>query len=134
MQRFSKIWVVDDDPIFRAMLTRLLKKTQMVEAIEIFQNGSDAINQLQEDLSNKNPESVPEVILLDVNMPILDGWGFVKEFEKIQEKISSRPTIYIISSSIDPRDRAKADAADAVKGFLEKPVRIMDLSAALKAV
>lgn len=133
MQRFSKIWVVDDDPIFRAMLTRLLNKTQMVESIEIYQNGSEAMEKMQEILHNAG-DSVPEVILLDVNMPILDGWGFVQEFEKIKGQLTSKPTIFIISSSIDPRDRAKADATEIVKGFLEKPVRIMELSAALQAL
>jgi CheY-like chemotaxis protein len=83
----------------RKMLSKITAKSNVFE----FKNGQIALQDILERI--KNNDVLPEVIFLDINMPILDGWGFLKEFTQLH--IEERILINIITSSIDPNDREK---------------------------
>jgi len=116
--KINKIWIVDDDKILTYVLKRMLASVNSFENIEIFQNGKDAFNQLSEAIHNQ--ELLPDIILLDLNMPVMDGWQFLDEFEKID--FNRKITLYIVSSSIDSHDHDKAKNYNAVTDFLVKPI------------
>jgi CheY-like chemotaxis protein len=118
MRKINNAWIIDDDKILTYVLQRIMGSVDSIENIEIFQNGKEAINQLS--IIKKNPESLPDIILLDLNMPIMDGWQFLDEFEKIN--IDKKITLYIVSSSIDVQDHNKAKSYKAVADFLIKPI------------
>ena len=69
-----------------------------------------------------NIESLPDIILLDLSMPIMDGWQFLDEFVKINPKIGKKITVFICSSSISPDDVARAKSINAVSDFIIKPM------------
>ncbi|WP_158974716.1 response regulator [Cellulophaga sp. L1A9] len=117
--------VIDDDPISVFGLRKTFRETNFCKEITVYQNGFEAIHGLKELLEAK--KSLPPVIFLDLNMPIMDGWDFLEDFIKIPEYNRQNVRIYIISSSVDPRDLLKAKSYTTVNNFFVKPITTNDL-------
>lgn len=125
MKRISNLYVIDDDKIYHFLLKNLFKQNGIEVAATFFVNGSDAIDHIR---NNNNDEILPDLILLDVNMPIMNGWQFLEEFGKISQSLSKTPTVYMISSSNNEVDINKSKEFDGVvKGYFLKPICKEDL-------
>ena len=109
-------------------LKKIMEVSNFCESILIFKNGEDALSNLSA-IINKD-EKIPDVILLDLNMPIMDGWQFLDEFVKIEP--SQRITIYIVSSSIDPQDINKVQKYKNIRNYIIKPVTLERLTEILE--
>ena len=121
MTKAEKVYLIDDDDIFQFATKRFIEIKQFADSIEVFANGKRAIDHILHHC--KNPDGcVPEVILLDINMPIMDGWDFLNELENIDTDIKSKTAIYLLTSSIDDRDMARASKIGLVKDYVIKPV------------
>jgi CheY-like chemotaxis protein len=120
MKPIKTIMVIDDDDIFVYLTRKTIEKTNLVEQIKVSENGKDAINYLTENA--ENPELLPEIILLDLSMPIMDGWQFLDEYAAIESKIEKNIIIYIVTSSISPEDINKAKSNDCVTDLIIKPL------------
>ena len=118
MMQIDSTCLIDDDPIFVFAVKRILKSSHLSENISIYNNGKDAINGLKQIIDSG--KTIPNLILLDLNMPIMDGWQFLDEFIKL--KLSQKVTIYIVSSSIDPADFNRAKNYEQVSDFIVKPI------------
>lgn len=123
MRQINLACIIDDDPIFVFGTKRLMEIAGFCNGILIYKNGQEALNALSALI--KEQKTLPEVILLDLNMPILDGWGFLDEITKI--KIEQLLTIFIVSSSIDPADFKKAKEYNHVSNYVVKPVTLDSL-------
>ena len=71
---------------------------------------------------------LPDIIFLDINMPITDGWGFLEEFHELKKTLGKDIKIYMVSSSIDPRDHNRAKNIPEVTEYMEKPVSMSKFS------
>lgn len=120
MKSIKSLFLVDDDEIFTFLTKRTIEETQLVDQIKIFTNGQDAIDFLEKAAGDKL--LLPEVILLDINMPILDGWGFLEEFVLLKPHIGKKITIYVVSTSISPHDLERAKNISDVTDFIIKPI------------
>jgi len=120
MEKINTICLIDDDMIFRYLTQTLITKTHLVNEIDAFSNGLDAINFLK--AVSLDDGKLPDIILLDLFMPVMDGWGFLKEYEKLQPKLTKKIPIYIVTSSIDPADIQKSKAINLVIDFIVKPM------------
>lgn len=120
MKKIDTICLVDDDNFFLFLTQKVIEGANLVNQVKLFPNGHEAIEFLKSAQVNK--EELPEVILLDLNMPVLDGWGFLEEYLLIQPDLGKKITIYIVSSSIDPADFERARSISAVTDFIVKPV------------
>ncbi len=120
MKTIKNLTLIDDDDIFVFLTKKAVESTNLVELIKVFGNGLDAINFLEENCDNV--DSLPEIILLDLSMPIMDGWQFLDQFTKLIPKIDKKITIYICSSSISPSDVLLAKKNNAVSDYIIKPV------------
>ena len=120
MQNFKLTYLIDDDQIFVFVLKKLLQKSQRFDNVETIINGLEAIEILKS--AYDSPEGLPDIIFLDLNMPVLDGWQFLDEVEKLPFKDQLK--IYIISSSIDSKEIEKAKEYKSVKSFVSKPVNL----------
>lgn len=75
-----------------------------------------------------NDSELPDIILLDINMPIMDGWQFIELYSALIEQHPTKEIkLYLLSSSIDLNDHKKAKALSAVNGFIIKPIKKEDL-------
>ena len=101
MKKIESIGIVDDDPIMVFGIRKMLSTTVDCDTVESFANGKIALESILKKIENN--QSLPEVIFLDINMPIMDGWQFLEEF--IALPIKHKIKINIVTSSIDPADK-----------------------------
>ncbi|MFT3738755.1 MAG: response regulator [Breznakibacter sp.] len=120
MKAINTLYLVDDDNIFQLLANEVIKATKMVDKVKIFSNGHEAINFLES--AQNDPEKLPDVILLDLFMPVLDGWGFLEKYMSLKSKLSKNTAIYVLSSSIDPDDINKAKSNSDVSDYIIKPI------------
>lgn len=125
MKKISSLYVIDDDKIYHFLLKNLFKQNGIDAVSTFFCNGYDAIEHMK---GNNTEDVLPDLILLDVNMPIMDGWQFLEEFTTTVDSFAKMPVIYMISSSNNEVDINKAKEFEgAVKGYFLKPICREDL-------
>lgn len=112
MKAVEKIYLVDDDKIFLLTAEFSLKRVFPNADISSFNSAEEAIAHMAKDK--------PDLLLLDLNMPVMDGWSFLSILEN-SDGLPSFP-IYIVSSSIDPAEFQRASQSPFVRGFIEKPL------------
>ncbi|RTY89666.1 response regulator [Flavobacterium sp. GT3R68] len=119
--KFKKVFIVDDDKVFHFIIKKLLLKNNIETVPVFFENGLDAIIELKDKIDFEN--DLPDLILVDINMPIMDGWQFLEEFRTIKNQLKKQPLIYLISSSNDSVDLNKsADFKKEITSYLLKPM------------
>jgi CheY-like chemotaxis protein len=121
----GSIWVVDDDAIYQTIIKKIIKKSDFFTTIDSFNNGNLAITSLKNSIEQK--KVLPDVILLDINMPQMNGWEFMNELSLIKSQLNKEIAIYIVSSSIAKEDKEKSKTYSNISGYLSKPVVMTDL-------
>ncbi len=119
--------IIDDDSMYVNLVKKIIEAKNLCQNLMVFQNGKDALNYFEVILNNLDKNSIPEIIFLDLNMPVMDGWEFLDNFIKIKNKLEKTITLYIVSSSINPVDVERAKSINSVKDYLVKPVTMEDL-------
>jgi len=114
------IALVDDDQIFQLTASRTLKSTNIQHKILQFENGEDALTFIKNHVHDQ--ENLPDYIFLDINMPYVDGWMFLEDYSELKTKLTKPISIYMVSSSIDPRDITRAKNDSNVREYVMKPV------------
>jgi CheY-like chemotaxis protein len=117
------ILLVDDDEINNFISIKLIKKAVDNTAISACLNGRFAIEELVE-IQKNDPSLLPDFILLDINMPIMNGWEFLDEYQRLNIDPLGKSKIYIISSSVFSNDINKARSYPLVKNFISKPLSV----------
>jgi CheY-like chemotaxis protein len=112
--------IVDDDPIYRFTTLRSIERQQLATKVLEFNSGNEALQFLTD--KSADPATLPDIILLDINMPLTDGWMFLEQFDLMKSSLSKPITIYMVSSSIDQRDIQRAKENVHVKDYLIKPI------------
>ena len=129
-KKIEKVCIIDDDPIFIYGTKRIMAEIDFCEAVVVYENGQDAIDGLNEITANS--EEFPSIIFLDLNMPIMNGWEFLEDFVKIPNHNRDNVIIYIISSSVDPRDLERIKNYTVVNNYILKPITPEDLRSVLQ--
>jgi two-component system, chemotaxis family, chemotaxis protein CheY len=118
--RVPIIALVDDDKIFQLTASKTLKATAITDRILQFENGEQALRFLRDNTAHA--DQLPDYIFLDINMPMIDGWMFLDDYENIKANFPKPINIYMVSSSIDTRDVERAKRNSNVKDYIVKPV------------
>lgn len=125
-----KICVVDDDPIYQFSFGKIASMIEPSLSTQVYENGEIALNGLMAILESQ--EEIPEMVFLDLNMPVMDGWNFLDEFSKIHHDKGLSTKVYIVSSSVHQEDIQRSKQYDIVEEYLVKPVPKRKLEDLLK--
>lgn len=115
------VCIIDDDNIYQYTARVLLESTGLAKDIQSFYNGYEAINYLKEQKST-GLDTLPDLIFLDINMPVMNGWEFLEEYRKLYASFSKPIVVYVVSSSVDYSDMQKSRSYETVTDYLVKPV------------
>lgn len=129
-QKLNCILLIDDDLATNFINKRIIQKANLTEHVYVTLNGKEAIDYLCkkgkfESTTNEFPQ--PQLILLDINMPVMDGWEFIEAFQNLNIEDKEDISIVMLSSSFNPADRAKAESIKAISDFKQKPMSKEDL-------
>jgi len=113
-----RVMIVDDSKLDRFIATSAIERNEFAEEIVSFGSGIDALEYLH---SLKNPSLCPEVIFLDINMPVMNGFEFLNDYMKLPPSIQKRSSIIMISSSESSDDFRKIKAYPCIEMFFSKP-------------
>lgn len=133
MKKINCISIIDDDPITVFGIKKMLNNLEVSDQILTYANGKEAIDEIQEWV--ELGKAIPDVIFLDINMPIMDGWQFLEKFIAIPVK--KRIRINIVTSSIDSYDREQWEyfkkQTHHLIDFRNKPIRPSTMEEITKA-
>lgn len=120
MQKIKLAYIIDDDPLYNFGMKKLMEITGFSAEVAFFLNGEEALN----DLSKRNLEDapLPDVILLDINMPIMNGWQFLDQCCEL--KAVQQSNIFVVSSSINKEEIDKAVSYPFVNDYILKPMTL----------
>jgi CheY-like chemotaxis protein len=124
--------LIDDNEIDNLINQKMIESSSISQHILIHTGARSAIEFLRniEKLSSTVPEAkklIPEIILLDIDMPLMDGFQFLEEFEKFSEFIKSSTKIVMLTSSLNPSDLNRAKKSKYVTKYLNKPLSFDNL-------
>ena len=115
------VFLIDDDNIYQFTARKILESTGLAKQIQSFYNGKEAIKYLKNQ-DNCTPENLPDVIFLDINMPVMNGWEFLEEYHTFCGDLAKPIVVYVVSSSIDTQDIKKSKEYTAVTDYIVKPI------------
>lgn len=88
--------------------------------VSVFSNGLEAISAIEDNTGSN--DDLPDLIMLDLNMPVMDGWGFLRKYEQLKPRVGKQILIYIVSSSFNAIDVKRAKNISDVTGYVVKPI------------
>ena len=112
------VCIIDDEEIIQFIVKTIIQDLDDDISILSYKNGEEALAAFKE----ADDEHLPDVILLDINMPVMGGWQFLDEFIKLKSKFSKKIAIYILSSSTAPGDKIRAKVYKDIIGYINKPI------------
>ncbi len=115
----QRVVIIDDDDIFLFLSSKALENIGLTEEIKSFTDSKTGLEYLENLTDSK---SYPTIMMVDINMPRLDGWAIVEGLEKGNPKLAESCKIFILSSSVDVKDKQKALSYRSVSGFIIKPL------------
>lgn len=120
MKLINTIFIVDDDPIHQQIAKIMIERQAISSNIRVFSDAQDVLDYLRENAGDTN--ALPDLILLDLNMPVMDGWEFLEEYASFCDQLPKNIRIFVLTSSIDEKDRERVSAYNFVTGYLTKPL------------
>ncbi|WP_299250442.1 response regulator [uncultured Cytophaga sp.] len=121
MKDKARIYIIDDDEIFQFITRKSFERLDRKDELFFFLNGEDALRSIKDSIASGI--ELPELIFLDINMPIMDGWDFLTELQVLIDSAVNKPNIYMVSSSIDDKDLIKSKKYSMIKDYIVKPIK-----------
>ncbi|ALI98527.1 response regulator [Rufibacter tibetensis] len=120
MKRLNLILLVDDDETTNFLNKRLLTRMQIAERIEVATNGEEALRFLTESIANEHP--LPDLMFLDIKMPVMDGFEFLDKYHQLPETAQKCILVMMLTSSASFYDLEKLKKYNAVEQHISKPL------------
>jgi CheY-like chemotaxis protein len=121
MKKFDKVLVIDDDPIYNYSLQILLTNHQMAkDFFTSFIDAEEAILFLEQ--HSADAAQLPDVIFLDISMPMMSGWEFLEEYKELSKQFCKPVELFVVSSSINRGDILRAKSYKEVSDYITKPL------------
>ena len=120
MENKKIIAIIDDDDIYQFAATKSINATNLAKRVNLFSDGQEALDYFKE--HRDDPEKLPDLIFLDLNMPITDGWQFLEQYALLKPTFNKEIKIYMMSSSLNPDDLIQARNSTEVSDYIVKPI------------
>lgn len=121
-KKLNYILLIDDDESTNFLHKVVLEEANIAEKIIFALNGEEALEIIRE--NSRYNSLQPDIIFLDINMPIMNGWEFIEEYQKIENTQNIKLLIIMLTVSLNPDDKEKAEKLQAISGFLNKPLTV----------
>ena len=124
MSSLKSICIIDDDKIYTYGVSKIIRNHLPDNEIMSFENGRKALDSIKEMKSNQM--ELPDLILLDIDMPEMNGWEFLQEFDALRDSTNKKIQVFVISSRIDKKNQElyRVEWDQKVSDFIQKPVEI----------
>ncbi|MFI5162615.1 MAG: two-component system response regulator [Sphingobacteriales bacterium] len=116
----KKLVIIDDDPIDHFLIKHVLRGNDYFDTTTYTVYGSLILDYIEENKSN--PEKLPDVILVDLNMPLFSGWDFLERMQTLSPYIKKNIKVHVLTSSIRPQDKEMAEQYPFVRSLISKPL------------
>ncbi|MBO9584512.1 MAG: response regulator [Flavobacterium sp.] len=117
---YRKILVVDDNPTDRFIAKKMIEKCNFAQEVILTESAYQALEHLKE--LEDEPNSLPEFIFLDINMPGMNGYEFLEQYSKFSDAVKSKSKILMLTTSLHPDDIKRAESNPLVARFINKPI------------
>jgi CheY-like chemotaxis protein len=114
----KRVFLIDDDDVFVFLTKKVIERSGADVALSVFSNGQEGIEYIKGIAADA--DLLPDVILLDLNMPVMDGWDFLNAYQELE--LAKEIAVYIVTSSISPYEVERAKHIKEVQEFIVKPI------------
>lgn len=126
MKKYN-VFCIDDDYPTNVYNEIIITESNLFESYQIFNDAIEALSALDEQVDT------PDLLLVDINMPKMDGWSFIEALQTVQQKNGGKPNIvFMLTTSCSPLDEVKSREYSLVQGIMEKPLTEQKLQLVLK--
>jgi response regulator RpfG family c-di-GMP phosphodiesterase len=124
MSKTKSVCIIDDDKVYTFGVKKIIKSHLPENDVITFENGKKALEGIKNMVDSG--EELPDLILLDIDMPEMNGWDFLKEFDSIRTSVNKEIEIFVISSRVNTNteDLYKIEWDEKVSDFIKKPVQV----------
>lgn len=126
--KIKRLLCVDDDNITLTLIKLVVEKTAFAEEIITKRNGKEALDYFNELLQNNATEYAPDLVFLDLNMPVMNGWDFLDEFQTSFYQTFTNTRIIILSSSTDQAEKIRTLNYPMIVDYITKPLTLNSLA------
>jgi CheY-like chemotaxis protein len=123
-KKLQCVMLIDDDEPTNFLNKMVVEEMDFAERIQVIPNAKKALEYLSTASHDNNDHCTPELIFLDINMPAMDGWEFLTEYEKLSEEQKSKVIVVMLTTSFNPEDRLRAMQIESVAAFRNKPLTV----------
>jgi CheY-like chemotaxis protein len=126
-KKLNCVLLIDDDKAANFINQMIIRKANITDSIQTVLNGKEAIDFITNSGKFENSEDVfpkPMLILLDINMPVMDGWEFLEEYHQLEEHKKGNIIIIMLTTSLNPDDKSRAENISDVSGYKNKPLKL----------
>jgi CheY-like chemotaxis protein len=120
IKSYKSVMLVDDNDVDNYISQRMIELSKFADKVLVKNNGKSALEFLEE--NQHNPETLPDIIFLDISMPIVDGYVFLYEFEKYSDTLKNKSKVVILTSSDNRQDIERMNDNEFVFKYVTKPL------------
>jgi len=122
----KEVLIIDDDEINNFVCSKIIEQAGFAEKVQTSLGAREALDLLESKVKDAN-EDFPDLILLDINMPLMDGWEFLEKYKPLLANSNKSTILMMLSSSVYEEDVSKANEHKEVSGYIAKPLSIKKL-------
>lgn len=121
-RKLNCVLLIDDNEADNFLHEKILRKAGITDHVVSVKGGQEALEYLTSE--NKDENQQPDIIFLDINMPGMDGWEFLEEYNKLYKKHRGRMIVVMLTTSLNPDDSKRAQTVSVIDIFKNKPLTV----------